>query len=244
VKIFIDEAGSFARAPRKRWSVACVGAAVIPDRAYSDLETVIPRLRRRWGLGDVEIKGRNLNEEQACQLISLLAGYDILFVASALDMACEGGAFIDLHRARQAEELTRRLTPEFHPNFVAEAMALGTAIEALPDNLYVQGTATSRLVYETLCAATLYYVQRHPEELGSFQWIIDAKDKQITPYEALWKTLILPAVQSMSFDKPMARLRGADYSHYRKFQETLEKTPRHLLEPLGERGPTTYTSVN
>lgn len=243
MKIFIDEAGSFARAPNRPWSVSCVGALVVPDEGYADLLVVIPRLKQRWGLGEAEIKGRSLTEDQARQLITLLAGYDVVFGLHAVDMALEVETFIDLHRKAQAHEVTRRVSPDFHPNLVAQLQEFRSTIESLPDNLYVQGTLTWGLVHDTLRNALLYYVQRRPRELGSFDWILDAKDKLQTRYEAMWNSLVLPAMQAQSFKEPLIMLRGADYSHFERFETRLEEIPQHLVEPLGHRGPETFVDV-
>lgn len=244
MKIFIDEAGSFARAPSRSWSISCVGALVVPDDGYADLRVVIPRLKERWGLGEAEIKGRSLTERQARQLITLLCGYDVLFGLHAVDMALEVEAFINQHRRAQAEELTRRVTADFHPNLVAQLRGFRSTIESLPDNLYVQGTLTWGLVYDTLRSAIVYYVQRRSGELGSFEWVLDAKDKQKTRYEAMWESLVLPAMQAQSFKEPLIMLRGADYSHFKRFETRLKEIPQHLVEPLGHRGPETFVDVN
>jgi len=241
VRIFIDEAGAFAYAT-KPWSVSCVGALVVPDAAMLELEDVVPRLAKRWGIAG-EIKGRELSEEQARQLIALLSGYNVLFVSHAIDMALESCSFIDLQRRSQADEITRRLTSEFHPTYAAQVRSLSDGLRALPDNLYVQTVATIDTIYEAIQTATLYYVQRNPEELSAFEWTIDAKDKTRTRYETLWDAVVLPAIQSKSFRDPLVMLCGADYSWFAKFEETLTGTPSHLIEPLGERGPTRYTSI-
>jgi len=64
--------------------------------------------------------------------------------------------------------------------------------------------------------ATLYYVQRLPAELGDIAWFIDRKDHTITQMEETWAALILPASESHYARTPLARLKGADYSHYQK----------------------------
>jgi hypothetical protein len=84
----------------------------------------------------------------------------------------------------------------------------------------------------------VYYSQRQPKALGSFQWVIDAKDRdRITDWESWWSFVVMPAIQSKSFRNPIGQLVDADYSHFERFEtEIPEYLHPHLKNPKERSG--------
>jgi len=119
---------------------------------------------------------------------------------------------------------------------VAECNRLKTEIEKLPNQLFVQMFLTLDLLARVLQKGTLYFVQRIPEELGSFNWVVDAKGSsdKATEYEKLWTTLMMPILQD---NYSMDALEGADYSHYARFDRDEKELTDFQRSRLAHRGP-------
>jgi hypothetical protein len=65
----------------------------------------------------------------------------------------------------------------------------------------------------------LYFVQRRPEDLGKFSWIIDGKElAKVTSWEKWWAAYAIGALANKSTYHPGGRLEGANYSHYDRFR--------------------------
>jgi hypothetical protein len=161
----------------------------------------------------------------------------VVFEVVAIDLALETQEELDRHRTDQAAKITERLDDSFHPNLVHELNDLAGKLKGLPSQLYVQAICTLELLYHVLNKAKLYYVQRCPVELGEFHWFVDAKEASVTPYEELWRTVVMPLLESKSLKRPMFAIKGADYSYFDKFCGELPEPPEHLKEGF-ERVPT------
>jgi hypothetical protein len=64
------------------------------------------------------------------------------------------------------------------------------------------------MIFELLEFATMYYAaDRRPEELGKFNWVIDAKGTmKPNEWEEWWSKFIFPAPQTRSFARPFRQL--------------------------------------
>jgi len=144
----------------------------------------------------------------------LVARYDVFVNFFAVDMATHGDGGVGPFKARQADAITARLTPEHHPPIVAQLQGLADAIRQMPNQLFVQAFLVIELVLKVIEESTLYYVQRLPEELGSIEWTIDQKNRTITEMEETWSTLILPMSEGHFAQHPLPTLKEADYSHF------------------------------
>lgn len=58
-----------------------------------------------------------------------------------------------------------------------------------------------------------YYAQRRPTELSRFQWVVDAKDKLITPQEAWWKDMLGPLIQAETALNPLPRVNDPRFNY-------------------------------
>lgn len=101
---------------------------------------------------------------------------------------------------------------------------LTKTLRELSLQLYIQFMLQTDLIHRTLRHALLYYVQRDPEELGKFQWIVDAKQKgQATSVEHWWEEILKPFLATLSIQEPHVVLEGADYKYLDKFRVPLSE---------------------
>jgi len=214
-----------------------MGALVIPDSVYDKVIEDFDALKRLWNGNENEIKGKDLGEVEVSSIIQLLNQYDVLFEATTIDMGLQNEERISRHKEAQAQAITAKLTPAHKPSLVKDLEAIQTKLRKLSNQLYVQFVLGSSLIARVLQNATIYYVQRQPNELGQFLWIIDAKDESLTPYEDLWLDLIRPSLMSKSFTEPLPMLQGADYSAFQKFLKILPAVPEYLRGEIPNESP-------
>lgn len=231
MNIYIDEAGPFIP-PQGTRRYSLVLAIVVPGATESELFYQFLRLRDSWPKQAIEIKGSKLNEDQAAQVMELLAAHGVIAEYYAIDMALHPDEVINEFKQRQAGAITANLTSEH-----AEAVTRGLREDAekirnLANPLFVQAFVTIQLTLDMIDVAINYHAQRRPEELGRFAWMIDRKDLTVTEMEQLWSTLMLPMGESRSALHPYAKVEGFDYSHFARYEvdETTadEKMKRHL----------------
>jgi hypothetical protein len=214
MRIYIDEAGLFVPPKPPRSSYSLVLALVVPSAIEGELFYEFLRLRDTWPNQRVEIKGSSLDESHAAQLISLLLRYDVLVEFIALDTNTHPDALTLDFKNRQADAVTANITREHHPGPIPHMHALGEAVRAMPNQLFLQAFATWELIIRTIREGTLYYVQRQPAELGDIGWVVDRKDRTITEMEKTWSTLILPMGESAFGKEPLGGIEGEDYSYF------------------------------
>jgi len=241
--IFVDESGIFVRSQVQNWAVSCVGALIVPEEEFSGILDSFKKLKKHWRTRNVEIKGNKLDEREISTLSSILSEYNVIFQVTAIDMQTQSNARITYHKFEQAEKLTDFVTDKYHPNLVRQLKELQNSLRELSNQLYIQAVVSVELLYRVLQNATLYYAQYKPQGLGSFEWIIDAKDKKLTQFEELWKTILLPFLQSKSIRKPFAQLKEADYSFFERFCGVYPETPDHLQEAAGNHSPFEYVDI-
>lgn len=100
--------------------------------------------------------------------------------------------------------MTRHLTEEHHPELVASVWDLRARVEAMSSPLYTQSTVTIFLLGNILQRLPAYWVQRIPNEVLTFHWIVDGKDlNRITDAEDWWSTTMLGLLQTRSARDPM-----------------------------------------
>lgn len=189
------------------------------------------RLRRSLPKDGSQVKGRLLNEEQVARVVTLLRQAGCLFFVELIELGLHSVAGLERHRVGSAEGMLVNLTDAHHPNLWAESRALKARLERLPLQLYVQAVALNELLTTVLSEGTTYFAQRHPKELGRFEWVLDAKgdNNKLTEWEDWWKTMFMPFMQSISLRRPAWMLKGADYSHFERFEKGM---PEYLLAQL------------
>ena len=192
---------------------------MIPSSSMKGFEKLYRRLRRRLPKTKGEVKGRDLSEEQVTELARLLRKVGALFEVVVIDMGIHSENDLLCHKAGQEEAITAHLTPAHRPTLIEEVWELRRQLEKMPLQLYAQSASMGVLVYHTLNYVNVYYSLRTPPELGQYHWRIDAKDRlKTTPWENWWSTVILPMLESHSFQKPMIGVKEGDYRWQDRFK--------------------------
>jgi Protein of unknown function (DUF3800) len=236
MEIYIDESGSFLLPAEGAHKMNCVAALMIPSSSRSELFYEFLRLRDRWPANPKETKGRTLDEEQCAAVVVLLERFDVTLEVVGTDMGLYTLEELAAVQADQADGITRNLTPEHAPRLRQELEDLRGRLKHLAPQLFVEFTLLVYLLSESLQIATCFYAQRQPQEVAQFEWIVDAKDRQITPGERMWRTLLLPFLQHEGLRRPHLHLPGADYSGFQRYlvdDATVDPLLRRSLDWLG-----------
>jgi hypothetical protein len=217
--IFIDEAGSFIPpgSPESP-SYSLVLALVVPTSARDALCYDFLRLRDAWPNNSVEVKGSKLNEAQCNEVALLLAAHEALIEVQIIDMGLHDLACIETFKERQAQAVTANMTPQHQPTMIHQMNDMADTFRGMSNQLFVQAFLMMQLVMETCETGMLYHVQRHPQELANFTWVIDKKDRDLTAMERAWSTFILPAGEAAFMKKRPPRIVGSDYSYFAKYE--------------------------
>jgi hypothetical protein len=138
-------------------------------------------------------------------------------------------------KADQAERIMKAVIPGTPSEGVEYYTNLARTC-SLSNPLFIQAYLTFLLIERLLQAATIFYVLRRPSELGSFRWVVDAKEVGGTEYERLWRYLIFPLAQSKSVREPFSTIEGGHYSHFERFYIDAASVPPHLKTHAGGHG--------
>jgi len=227
MNIYIDESGTFANPQKKDHSISTVAALVVPETQIPSLEKGFHDLKESWGTPEEEIKGSKLDENQVSSVINLLASFDTILELAVIDLGIHDEAKITAHKNTQADNLSEHVDSQRSPILAENTRLLQEKLRALPNQLYVQSRLVVEVIWRAVQTSTIYYCQRIPSELGCFNWIVDAKDRDLTAYEEYWLTVIAGYIQTKSIQDPFIRLAEGDYSHFEKFYRPV---PDYLLE--------------
>ena len=242
--IYIDESGTFTIPLLKTPAISCVVALVIPDAVHDEMLSGFEDLIQSLGLDIKSVKGRELHETHIAAIVRYLNQFDVILEVTAIEMAMQTVTGIYHHKQRQAHGLITNLNDTHLPSLVADMTQWRDKVMKLPNQLYTQAVCMWELVAKTIQKSTLYYAQRHPQELGSFHWFIDAKDKsKMSAYDDLWSTLVMPVLQSRSFREPFIQLVEGDYRYFDRFCGSKPETPRHLIADTGLKSPFDYVDM-
>jgi hypothetical protein len=87
----------------------------------------------------------------------------------------------------------------------------------------------NQLVARQMRDTSVYFAFKRPAELGSYHWVLHAKNENPTPYEEIWGNLIAGFLQTESFSRHIhLTVDGGDYSYFERFCKKLDKWPDHL----------------
>lgn len=232
MRIYIDESGNFIpEAASSR--VCCEAALVVPECVATELLGRFVELRASW-TSEPELKGSALSDEQTSAALKLLGAYDVLVEIGSLDVGHNPAAQIERFRQGQAKAILAGLTPQHNENSRRWANQLREDWLRLPHQLMVQVYVLVLTLEEVIKVAPNYYAQRLPKELGRFDWILDPKDINPTPFEEVWRKAVCPFLQSISLAEPMMRVDGGpfDYSAFSHFDMPI---PAYLRPHVGEK---------
>ncbi len=243
MNIYIDEAGVFLKPSSNKSAISTVGALIIPEDYTEKIFQEFEDIKASWGYANSEIKGSKLNENQISDVAKILNKYDVVFEVIAIDMNIQDNAAITAHKMDRAKKMTDCITDEFNTTLIDNLHKTRREIEALSNQLYIQVQLTIHLLIKILQKTTLYYSTRLPHELEFFNWLIDAKNNNITTSEKLWSSLVLPIAQSESFKNPLIVIKEGDYSYFHKSRK-VDQVPNYLKPHIGDKPPSEFTELN
>ncbi|MDO8954589.1 MAG: DUF3800 domain-containing protein [Gammaproteobacteria bacterium] len=227
MNIYIDESGVF-KPEVKAQSISCVAALIVPSVIEPELFAAFELWKKSPSLQNKrekngEIKGKSLNEREVSSLLHLLSHFDVLVEVVCMDMGMTSDTDIQRYKDRTNDSLSKsgwalKLNAPFNPKIIG----------SLSSPLFSQSLGLFELFRRVLDIAIPYYVQRFPQELASFNWILDSKDKSLTKYEEIMTSLIKPWLQMLTFEEPIRMQEYEDFSAFNEFIISKED----LLEPF------------
>jgi hypothetical protein len=161
--------------------------------------------------------------------------FDVLFIPVAIDMGLHSVAGISAARDEQVRKIRSAISENMAQAVRNRLELLAQGVAGLPNQLYVQSVALTKLIDAVLRYGTLYYAQRLPKSLGNFVWRLDAKDVTVTAYEKLWREIVGPFLQTESLRRPLLQLEGADYSAFARYEGVAAEPPAHLRPHVPSR---------
>jgi hypothetical protein len=242
---YVDESGSFANSTDGSPSLSAVGVLCVPSGRLYYLEKQYSRLRKGLPkLPSGEVKGRLLNEDQVASIIDLACRIGCIFEVSVVNVqdlqdlaACE-------HRDLQAKAVASPANGPVNPSIQDALLQLSQRLLKMPAPLYRQLILQNETVHRAIQHAIIYFVFRRPQELASFQWIVDSKSERpdrITDWEDWWQSTLGPMLQSKSMRDPIITIIGEDYSYFERFIVPL---PDYLKDKTQTHGRTTRDAID
>jgi hypothetical protein len=187
----------------------------IPHKEIGPVRREFDRLSRDWPRNNGELKGGYLHPPHLNALVEVLFRHDAIMHACAIDVSREDLKGVELHKAKQCEGITKYLTAEHHPNIVKQVWELRCVLERMPLQLYLQSVMLSELVSSASEEVAMYFAQRRPRELETFEWTIDAKDpRRITTHEKWWRDTLAPLLESHSRREPFRLVKDSAFNYH------------------------------
>ncbi|MGD9107594.1 MAG: DUF3800 domain-containing protein [Gammaproteobacteria bacterium] len=238
MRIYIDESGIF-KPEEKTSSISCVAALMIPDNLepalFREFEKwkMLPSLQKKKNASG-EIKGSKLDEKDVSSLLLLLSKFDVIVEVSCLEL----GRTTNLEIERYKKKLADSFSSSQIGTITNEKFDKNVLV-SLSNPLFSQNYVLYEVINSSLNVAIPYYAQRIPATIGSFEWFIDAKNKNITEYEKILIQIIRPFLQEANSRNPWMMVEGEDYSGLTDFIIPHE----NLLEPLKQKVAGTQTVI-
>ena len=210
--IFIDESGLFVQSQDANGFSAVV-AYVIPESQLRAAEAALKRFKKRAGkMPSDEVKASDTSEENYFRLLWELGDIGGIVTGVVCDGSLQGD--VALHKEQQAKKIDDYVPVMIHDEGKAMVAKAASDVRRLSNQNYVELHCRADLAWVVICRSTLYFVQREPESLGAWRWAFDAKDIQKNHFESTMADLVGTLSQTHSIEKPLIKLRGADYSHF------------------------------
>ena len=194
---FLDESGLFANPNNHQNAPSCVAVLGIPHRKYHSICGAFDNWKKSE-FGDItERKAKDLDERQVDAVLKILNAHRTTLEVVIFDPAIIGPNSVSTHKKLFSLSLTGGLDHRHSEDMHKYMDKLRIRIEMLNDQLYAQFQATILVIDHFIQTCLIEYWDSHPKELGSFAWLIDAKDpKRTTEMEDLWRSIILPCMQN------------------------------------------------
>jgi hypothetical protein len=182
--IFVDESGSFTGYHER--SLSAVGALAIPSGRLGFIQKKYAKIRNRLPTEKGEVKGRLLNEQQVAEVVTMLSRNNVLFEITVADLGFHDEAEVGRYKQQHLDGMLARVDRFADPDrqLVGETCR---QISRTSIPLYLQAITTFELLHTLINHVPLYFVQREPHELATFEWIIDGKEPtKVTNWEMWW----------------------------------------------------------
>ncbi|MCK9744988.1 DUF3800 domain-containing protein [Pseudomonas syringae] len=218
MNIFIDESGNFIHSLNvKAWSV--VGALAIPEDSLTEAYLLLKEFKENAKApSNKEAKDRSTYEEGSIKkLASSLGRINCSLYCIALYGGPDSESDVDALKKQKIEAL--RIG---NKNSSIEEIQLAEktikTIEKLSPQLYFQAIAHISLIKQFISKGITHYALHAPEELSSFTWRIDRKNKQKKmPFEEIIEAMVTGSIQEQSREEPSPRVVGRNYSYVDKY---------------------------
>lgn len=213
--VFIDESGNFSGFGRTNPpSLAAVGVLCIPHGHMAKLTRKYESLRRSFPLDRGEVKGRLLSEAHVAAVVELLRRNSAVLELTIADVGAHTEEGVRSYRDELAVFMEGR-KPRFHVDAQVEVEDAVSQIRKSAPQLFLQAIATMDVLERVIVHLPMYFAQRQPRELGVFEWIVDAKDRdKTTDWERWWSSYCRGVLAARSKSRPGAVLSDADYTHF------------------------------
>jgi len=229
--IFVDEAGTFA-ASSKEGSFSLVTGYVIPERHMRLATNVLRTFKMTNGFRhDAEVKRKNVSEQAYFRLLEEL-GQQVDAVAFAVASDAAYNANARHHQSAQVAKILEGEPSMVHPEGKLMVREMAATIDRLPVQQWIEIACRTRLVWQIIRQASIYYAFRTPATLGAYRWMFDQKDVTKNYFDDTFSSVTLPLTQSLMVHHPFLQIEGGDYSHFRHFY-TMEPYPSWLPKVRG-----------
>jgi hypothetical protein len=215
--IYVDESGIFSNPQSKTNVPSCLGALTLPTTRQEQIFADYERIKSRWGFSNDEVKGSRLDETQVAEVVNMLINHGAMFEVSAIEMENHSVAALDAYKHTTIATMRNGIVEDPEPGPLEEVLQIIASFEVMSQPLFVQAMIMQSLIPRVFRHSVIYYSRRLPEELASFRWTIDAKDKKAVEYEEVWPLWVFLTMYAISLDAPIRWPPGGDYSHLDRF---------------------------
>ncbi len=179
-----------------------------------------------------------LNEEQINEVVTWMRRNQCIYEPMVIEMGRESREDISERQRQMANALTENLTDEHHINLRKQIYNRRAQLEAMSQPLYIQAALTFELLARVIRDLPAYWMQRQPNEILNFRWMMDGKAVQgITPAEEWWDMMKGGFLQSKLAKMPMIAIEGCDTTaFYKKFRMPMPEYLRGTLLPNIDEG--------
>jgi hypothetical protein len=217
--IYIDESGIFSNPANKANYASVVVALTVPSTHKATLFKRFRELAATLPTDDGEVKGRLLDEDQIAAVLRLLAKFDCIVEINVIDLGIHTDDQLVEYQKGICEIIAGWATEERPEEFKKQVAEIAAALQKPKSPLFVESFLLMVLIPRILDMSMNYYARRLPKELGSYHWVIDAKEKFVTDFERAWYTTIFPSVEHQSKQTPFQPIENGDYSHLAPYYE-------------------------
>ena len=233
MNIFVDESGSFVSAPNvNSWN--CVVAYVAPEDDARRMRIFLAKLKRGSGHPvNEEIKLRDVSESEYFAFLQRLNTLSGVLFAVATDAGRNNLTNVIIHQKVQVLNILKNKPRMKYERGREAVQILSDQLEALSPQLYVQLHCQVILLFDVVSRSLLYFVQRHPKSLGKFRWRVDQKNTTKIDFEDAFEKVAPAFLQSISLERPIVMLKGADYSYLTPYQYKEGEAPTYLKDDYG-----------